>query len=295
MTGRGPFAHYREQLANLGFRPSRKLGQNFLLEPDVHRLIVQAADLGPGDLALEIGVGLGFLTRELAARAGRVLGVEVDRRLLEIVRGELAGFPGGGHHVKLIQADVLEGEELNSAVAAALKRELSRIEGRFAVVCNPPYRIAGPLMALWVGLERLPDRIVVLVPQELAARWAAVAGNRIYGALSAAIQIAYRPTVLRKVTRQAFRPRPRVDSAVLRLERREDREPPGVEERRGFQRFLRALFGFRRKKLATGLPAACRALDLPEPEADQGLRDLRPEALEPDDLLALYRRCAGFS
>jgi 16S rRNA (adenine1518-N6/adenine1519-N6)-dimethyltransferase len=271
------------------------LGQNFLLDPDMHRLIADAADLGPADLALEIGVGLGFLTRELAARAGRVLGVEVDRRLLEIVRGELGGFPGGGRHVRLIEADALDGDELHGAVATALEGELATIEGRFAVVCNPPYRIAGPLMALWVGLGRLPDRIVVLVPEALAARWAAGAGSRAYGALSAAIQIAYRPAVLRKVARQAFRPRPRVDSAVLRLQRREDREAPGVEERRGFQRFLRALFGFRRKKLATGVPAACRALNLPETKPDPGLRDLRPEALGPDELLALYRRCASFS
>ena len=86
-----------------------------------------------------------------------------------------------------------------------------------------------------------------------------------------------------------------MDSAVLRLQRRRDPGRPGTEERRGFQAFLRALFSSRRKKLANSLPAACRALGLPPGQEEEAFLNQRPEALEPDDLLALYRRCASFS
>lgn len=296
MSQREPFAHYRERLAEVGFRPSRRLGQNFLLDPEVHRQIAEAAELGPLDLVLEVGVGLGFLTRELAARAGKVLGVEVDRRLLQIVADELSGFPDGGRNVRLIQADVLgEGEELHRSVAKALVAESEGLVGRFVVVSNPPYSIAGPLMARCMTLPRLPDCLVVLIPRELADRWASPSGSRAYGALSALIQTGYVATVLRNVPRQVFRPRPRVDSAVLRLARRRDTGCPGFEERRGFQAFLRALFSSRRKKLSNSLPLACRALGLAPGQEEDAFLNQRPEALEPDDLLALYRRCASFS
>lgn len=292
MTGRSPFADYRARLSQLGFRPSRKRGQNFLLDPAAHRAIAAAADLGAEDLVLEIGVGLGFLTRELAALAGAVLGVEVDDRLLQIVRSELPDFPGGGRNVRLIEADALDGQGLGAPVTAALETAWGVLRGRFAVVSNLPYSIAGPLMGALMGLERLPDRVVVLVPRELAARWTAAPGGRAYGALSAVIQIAYRPAILRVVGREAFRPRPRVDSAVLSLTRLGG-EVRGAAERRAFQRFLRALFGARRKQLATALPAACRAVQLPEIRPDPALQVLRPEALGPAQLWELYRRCSG--
>lgn len=296
MSQREPFAHYRERLAEVGFRPSRRLGQNFLLDPEVHRQIAEAAELGPQDLVLEVGVGLGFLTRELAARAGRVLGVEVDRRLLQIVRDEFSDFPDRGRNVRLIQADVLgEGEELHKSVSEALSAEREGLEGRFVVVSNPPYSIAGPLMARCMTLAQLPDCLVVLIPRELADRWASPCGTRAYGALSVLIQTGYATTVLRNVPRQVFWPRPRVDSAVLRLARRRDDGRPGPEERRGLQAFLRALFSSRRKMLSNSLPVACRALGLPPGKEEDGFLNQRPEALEPDDLLALYRRCASFS
>ena len=88
-AGRDPFAHYRERLAALGFRPSSARGQNFLLDPSLHRWIAQAAGAGPGDLVLEIGTGLGFLTRELARTGARVLGIEIDSRLFAIASEEL--------------------------------------------------------------------------------------------------------------------------------------------------------------------------------------------------------------
>src|SRR5690606_34306023 len=117
---RAPFQRYRELMAAHGFRPSRRLGQNFLLDPSLHRAIADAVEVGAEDFVLEVGPGLGFLTRELLARADRVLAVEIDPRLAAILRGELATLRGG-ERVELIEGDVLgEGGELAPAVATAL-------------------------------------------------------------------------------------------------------------------------------------------------------------------------------
>ena len=285
-AGRESFATYKELMASSGFRPSRRLGQNFLLDPSLHRVLVDAVDPGPDDLVLEIGPGLGFLTRELAGRT-RVLAVEVDQRLVELLRRELPGFPGGGDSVRLLHNDALERSRLHPVLVAAIAEERARLgpDGRFCVVANLPYAIAGPLIAELTLLQEPPVAMALLVQLEMARRLAAVHDTRDYGALTVQLQLNYDVRFLRRVGAQVFRPRPRVDSGIVHLLARTGgclaRTPV---ERRAIAGFLRQLFSSRRKKLRNA-----RVLrDGPDlPGADE-LLERRPDAVDPETLLGLW-------
>ena len=287
-TAREPFSRFLERMEQLGFRPSKRLGQNFLLDPSLHKAIADAASLGAEDLVLEVGAGLGFLTRELAARARRVVAVEVDPRLLEILRQELPHFPGGGQNVQLIAGDILAGEQtLHPEVGAALAVG----QGPVVVVANLPYAISGPFLAICATLERAPDRIVVLVQKELAERLVARAGDPEYGSLAVLMGCGYEGRLLRKVGPEVFRPRPRVDSALVLLERRQGHRFWGLaaESRSGFARFVRMLFTGRRKMLRRALPMAWSLLGHTGPPlVPQELASARPEQLAPQQCLDLW-------
>lgn len=293
---RDPFAHYRARLAAAGFRPSSARGQNFLLDPTLHRWIAEAAAPGPRDVVLEIGVGLGFLTRELAARARTVVGVEIDERLVAVAGPELRALG----NVALVTGDALggPGRRLSPAVAEALAAALAG-GGRLLVVANLPYSVSGPLLAELAQLPRVPDAAVVLLQRELAERCAAAPGSRAYGGLGALLQSAFTARVLRTVPPEVFRPRPKVASAVIRLERRTPLPLPEEACRQAFARFLRALFGQRRKTLRTTLPRALAAASAPGAGGLPGdlpadlpadLLARRAEALGADELVALWRR-----
>lgn len=289
VTGsRDSFARFREVLESIGFRPSSALGQNFLLDPTLHRVIAQSAGAGEQDVVLEIGVGLGFLTRELAGIAGSVVGVEIDKRLFEVASRELAGFPC----VQLVRADALGGPggTIAPGVVDAVRARL-RAGGRLLVVANLPYSVSGPLLAELCCLDPLPARILVLVQKELGQRLAAKHATGDYGSLSALCQALYRVRILRDVPPQVFRPRPKVVSALVELVLRDDLTPLGPPARRSLAGFLRALFQQRRKVLRTTLPRACEAAGLPVPAHGIDL-GLRAEALSPKALLGLWAAAA---
>jgi 16S rRNA (adenine1518-N6/adenine1519-N6)-dimethyltransferase len=288
--GRDAFASYRARMDALGFRPSTLLGQNFLLDPSLHRWIAETAGPTAADTVVEIGVGLGFLTRELAARAGHVVAIEIDERLLGIAREELAG----ASHVAFVAGDGLggPGRSLHPAIGAAATAAAAG-GGRFLLVANLPYAVSGPLLAEVLGLPALPERVVVLVQKELAQRLAAPVGSDDYSGLSAAVQAAFHARLLRDVPPQVFRPRPKVMSSVLQLERREDSalvaEPAAV--RRTFAAFVRQLFQQRRKVLRTTLPAAALAIGCAPPELSPAELAGRAEQVAPDTLVAWWRGC----
>lgn len=288
MTGpRDTFASYRARLDALGFRPSTARGQNFLLDPSLHRWLVDEAGPGAGDLVLEIGVGLGFLTRELARRAGRVLGVEIDTRLFEVAGRDLRAEP----NVTLVHADALggPGRTLDPAVAAALAAAMPA-DGRFLVVANLPYSISGALLAELASLERLPDTALLLLQREVADRVAAAAGTPDYGGISGLVQSAFTARVVRQVPPDVFRPRPKVASAVLRLDRRQDLPLGAAADRRAFGAFLRTLFQQRRKVLRKTLPAAAAAIGATVPPAlVADVEERRAETFSADGLVALFR------
>lgn len=285
MNERDPFSTFRVRMEALGFKPSSVLGQNFLLDPSLHRFLADRAGPTAADTVVEIGVGLGFLTRELATRAGRVVAVEIDARLYQLAREELAGVA----NIEWVHGDALAGDDrtLHPAIVGAVPTA----GGRLLVVANLPYSVSGPLLAELMALPRLPERCVLLVQKELAQRIAAPGGTPDYGSLAALVQSLYVARAVRDVGPQVFRPRPKVVSAVLELTARTDSSllTASSAQRRSLAVFLRQLFQQRRKVLRTTLPAAAAAIGRQAPVLPAAEQSLRAEQLGADALVAYWR------
>jgi 16S rRNA (adenine1518-N6/adenine1519-N6)-dimethyltransferase len=191
----------REALAGLGLRPSRRMGQNFLVEPAVLFHILKAADLGPQDAVLEVGPGLGVLTTELVRRAGRVVTVELDRRLAARLREQFRAAP----NLTLVEGDIL-------------RQDPGMLMGwqSYRVVANLPYSITSPVLRHLLEARPAPQRLVVMVQWEVARR--ITAGPPEMSLLALAMQYYARPETVIRVPAGCFLPAPQVDSAVLRLE-----------------------------------------------------------------------------
>lgn len=287
---RDPFTDYLARMEAVGFRPSSVLGQNFLLDPSLHRWIVDRAGPGPADTVVEIGVGLGFLTRELALRAGKVLAIEIDPRLFQIAQAELADRP----NIQWLLRDALDGPGRTLVEEVAIAgRAAEAAGGRLLVVANLPYAVSGPLLAELVALDPLPARAVVLVQKELAQRVAATCGQSDHGGLSTSVQAVFTAKLLRDVPPQVFRPRPKVMSSLLELQRREGSALAQLDgpSRRQFCAFVRQLFQQRRKVLRTTLPAAARAIGCSPPELPAAVLEQRAEQVPPDTVVQWF--CAA--
>jgi 16S rRNA (adenine1518-N6/adenine1519-N6)-dimethyltransferase len=211
-----------------------RLGQNFLADPNLLAAIVREAELGADEVVLEVGGGEGVLTRELADRAAHVHVVELDERLRPQLERIAAEHPAAELHF-----------------ADAMRLDLGALEpAPTAMVANLPYSIATPLLLRTIA--ELPGlrRWTVMVQREIADRLRAAPGSRAYGAPSVMVQLACEVRMLRTVDRAVFTPRPRVDSAVLRLDRIGTAPPPAVRQ------FVRDAFAHRRKSLARSLEHA---------------------------------------
>ncbi len=236
--------HTRAELSKIlsdqGLSPSRALGQNFVVDPNTVRRIARLARVGPGDLVLEVGAGLGSLTLALAETGAEVVALEVDRHLIEPLRAVVE--PRG---VRVVHADALEAD-LEAILA-----------GRAAVVvANLPYNVATPVVVTL--LERAPSvrRLLVMVQREVAERLAAGPGEEAYGAVSVRVAYFAQARVVGRVPASVFLPRPRVESSLVEVVRRERVavEPALVGEAELFE-VVRTAFGQRRKMLRRSLAA----------------------------------------
>jgi 16S rRNA (adenine1518-N6/adenine1519-N6)-dimethyltransferase len=231
----------RGLLAAHDLKPSRALGQNFLADPNTARRIVRLAGVGPGDRVLEIGPGIGSLTVALAEAVqpeGEVVALELDRHLLPVLAEVVSG---------LAQVQVIQGDALTVDYDALLGRT-----GPWTMVSNLPYNVATPLMARL--FEEVPALSVlsVMVQKEVAERLAAAPGTRACGAIS--VKVAYHATaaVVGVVPPTVFMPRPKVDSAIARFERR-PAAPVDVPSPARMFALARAGFNQRRKTLRQAL------------------------------------------
>jgi 16S rRNA (adenine1518-N6/adenine1519-N6)-dimethyltransferase len=255
------------RLAEFGVRPNRELGQNFLIDSNILGVIERAAELGPDDVVLEIGGGLGVLSEHLAAHAAHVHVVEIDRALEGPLRDALAPFANTTLHL----ADAME---LDLA-------GLDPAPGK--VVANLPYGIAAG--AILRTIEELPGatRWVAMVQKEVGERLAAAPGSGAYGIPSVIAQLACDVRVLRAVSRSVFHPVPNVDSVLVVLERRAPAADPWV---RGV---VQRAFAHRRKALprSLGLAGGDRERALTA-LGELGIEpNVRAEALAPEQLRAL--------
>ena len=244
-----------------------RLGQNFLADPNLLDAIVRDAELSVTDVVLEVGAGEGVLSERIAAVAAHLHTVEIDRGL-EPALAAVAALP----NVSLHWGD-------------AMKVDLTTFEPTpTAMVANLPYSVATPLILRTIELLPSLASWTVMVQREIADRLRAAPGSRTYGSPSVAAQLACEVELLRKVDPAVFRPRPRVDSAILRLRR----TGPGADA--ATRALIRASFAHRRKSLARSLEhgakgslaparAALAAMDLPE--------DARAESLSPAEFATL--------
>jgi 16S rRNA (adenine1518-N6/adenine1519-N6)-dimethyltransferase len=212
----------------------RRLGQNFLFDPNILKRIVEAAQLSPHDMVVEIGPGPGRLTRMLASCVRKVIAIEVDRELYERLSDELAGNAA----IELVHGD-------------ALRYPFGSL-GPFKVVANIPYYITTPLLFKLFEHRRSLASVTIMAQREVAERIVASPGGKEYGVLSLMARYYSRPSLKFIVPKGAFRPVPKVDSALVHLEINE--EPPvKVPDEKLFFRIIKTAFSQRRKTLSNAL------------------------------------------
>ncbi len=270
----------------------RRLGQHHLFDPTILDRIVDAIDPQPDDTVIEIGSGTGSLTKRLASRVGRVIAIEKDVQLVKRLRQEEWGAERGHANVEIVEGDALrvDWHELIRGTSSGIT---ARSELTVKIIGNIPYYISSPLIDK-AFTAPLPAVIVFLLQAEVAARVVAKPGSKAYGALSVGVQVIAGAERVFSVPAGAFRPPPKVESAVLRLV---PLASPLVEsaDRAAFRRFVVGVFSQRRKQLARVVSAVCgisrdtaaerlRALGL-EPTA-------RPEVVAAQDFVRLFRRGA---
>jgi 16S rRNA (adenine1518-N6/adenine1519-N6)-dimethyltransferase len=251
----------------------RGMGQNFLVDPQVRDAVAEAAGLKADDEVLEVGAGVGTLTVALAPRCRRVVAVELDRRMIPILRETLQEHD----NVEVVESDILR-FDLRRAFPA----------GGEVVAGNIPYNLTGALVRRLLDQPPRPRRLSLVVQKEVAERWTAASGASL---ATVAVQVFARARLVFTIPASAFTPAPRVDSALVVLDVR-DEPAVRVDDMDAFFRFVEAVFQFRRKQLANALgriagigstegAARLRALGI-EPER-------RPQTLGLDEWESLYR------
>jgi 16S rRNA (adenine1518-N6/adenine1519-N6)-dimethyltransferase len=238
----------RRLLERWGLQPDKGLGQNFLVDQTALERIVAAAELTPDDIVLEVGAGLGTLTERLARSAGRVVAVELDERLVPVLRDEVSGLD----NVTLVQGDVLALDPAGLVNAAS---------DRYKVVANLPYYITAAVLRHLLEASLKPQRMVVTVQREVAERIVAKPGQM--SLLAVSVQFYGRPRLLFRIRPGSFYPSPGVESAVVRIDLH-DMPPVPVGDAAAsvdadaFFRVVRAGFAQRRKQLRNTLAAGLR-------------------------------------
>ena len=225
-----------------GFKLSKSLGQNFLTDKNIIDRIIEGAGIGPEDLVIEIGPGIGVITSEAAETAKKVIAVEIDKNLIPILKETLSDVD----NVEIVNQDILK-TDVNQLIAS-LGDSISGVK----IIGNLPYYITTPIIMKLLEDGVKANSITVMMQKEVADRIKAFPGSKAYGALSVAVQYYCTVEAVVNVPKEVFVPQPKVDSTVLRLNIREE-APVKLLNREIFFRCVKAGFGQRRKTLLNSL------------------------------------------
>ncbi|MGL6194303.1 MAG: 16S rRNA (adenine(1518)-N(6)/adenine(1519)-N(6))-dimethyltransferase RsmA, partial [Thermoguttaceae bacterium] len=282
-----------KKFETIGIRPRAKLGQNFLIDLNLLRLLHESANIEENDVILEVGTGTGSLTAEMAEKAAAVITVELDSVLHELAKQELFGRS----NIRFIQGDILRNKNrLNEEVLETIYAELDAAPNRrFKLVANLPYSVATPLMSNLLLTDRPPHSMTVTIQKELADRITAEPGTKDWGALSLWMQSQCRTETVRVMAPSVFWPRPKVNSAIIRVTL-DDRRRNKIPDLKFFHEFARAMFFHRRKYLRSELCSAFKKTISKETVDDimteMGFDDkTRAETLNLKTMLKLCERC----
>ena len=266
----------RKELAEQGLIPRKKWGQHFLADKNILKKIIKTAEIEKEDIVLEVGPGLGEMTQALAHEARKVIAVEIDPRLVEILKGKLADIP----NVEIIQSDILKFD---------VRKHLGSEKHPVKVVANLPYQISTPLLFHFIDSRDLFSALILMLQREVAERMVAPPGRKTYGPLSVLIQSVADVSICFTVKPSAFFPPPEVETAVIRLSWKKS---PMIapEQEDGFRAVVKGCLGYRRKTLANALKYS--NLLLPE-NLEKRLEEMgidprrRPETLSVQEFVAL--------
>jgi len=277
-------------LASAGARPNKRLGQHFLIDLNLMRLLVDSAHIKNSDIVLEVGCGTGSLTEALADKAGMVIAVECDKALAKIAKTQLV--PKGlakAKNARIINTDILETKStIRRTVTKAIQLCRKKYTGRILLVANLPYSVAAPVM---LNLIVMVDGMYVTVQKEVAQRITAEPGEKHYGPLSIFLAATGDVKMLRVLKPTVFWPRPRVDSAMLSFVRRKAKA--GRIKNMGlFNNIVRLFMQHRRKMLKTSTRFSIHDVNWPEIFEKCSIDPTsRPDQLSPENYIAIANLC----
>jgi len=283
-----------EQTKNLcrryNIKPARSRGQNFLIEEKIYDKIIEQADLKPGDVVLEVGPGLGFLTAKLAARARRVVAVELDDKLAVVLKTGLAAK--NIKNVEVVNVDVLDIKIQPPLIPPCQEGEIGKIpltpfiKGGFKIVANLPYNITSIFLRQFLSAENKPEFMVLMLQKEVAERICAKAGEM--SLLAVSVQFYAKPEIVAIVPKENFWPVPEIDSAIIRLEVINKKSEVNEKD---FIRLVKFGFSAKRKMLKNNLAAGFR---MSQEEAENRIKQagfnqkIRSQELSVADWLKLF-------
>jgi 16S rRNA (adenine1518-N6/adenine1519-N6)-dimethyltransferase len=269
-------ASLKQELKEYGFFPKKRLGQHFLVDRNILNKVVRTAEVGKGDVVVEVGPGPGEMTRALARLVKHVIAVEIDPQLVEILKKRLTDCP----NVEVVKSDILKVDF----------KGLCQKEGQpIKVVANLPYQISTPLLFRFIEAKEAFSTLTLMLQREVAERMAAPSGGKEYGPLSIFVQMFLDVSIRFFIKPSAFFPPPKIESAVVHMVWK---EKPRVEQKdeEWFKKVVRACFGYRRKTLLNALKHSELFLhESPESKMERAGIDpqRRPETLSIEEFVRL--------
>jgi 16S rRNA (adenine1518-N6/adenine1519-N6)-dimethyltransferase len=280
-----------ERFREMGIAPASRHGQNFLIDLNLHKVIIDAAELTDDDVVLEVGTGTGALTTLMAQRAAGVVTVEIDKHLFELASEQLLEYS----HVTMLNFDALKNKNsFDPRVTEAVGKKLAEAPGRrFKLVANLPYNIATPVLSNLLLCPHVPLSMVATIQKELGDRIVAQPWSKDYGSLSVWMQSQATTEIVRLMPPSVFWPMPKVDSAIVRIVV-DPAKREAIPDLKYFHQFVKAIFIHRRKFLRANIVAAMKQ-HLSKSEIDEILQQLalpeetRTEQLDVATLLKLTK------